>query len=262
MDNSASPGATKRKEVDGASADDSSGSQRRLKRQLTQESDLKVYEKNIHDTMKSLPAQRERRKKDYERVMTLFSTENHARDRRNKVFEFFNREVTKDNCYQSKEMFAVSQELLSVLDEARETLELLVNWCDLCLPANEQSFAEANRIKIQDFEEYLASVLQSVVSATGEVNAQLEKRADMLRSLFSTKDVLPGNYEGWSRMHRDMLVHIETNSHLHASKTWEKVVEVSARDYLLLYNYWKTNLKDNTIVFQTDGKEGTGNYFG
>ena len=36
--------------------------------------------------------------------------------------------------------------------EARETLELLVNWCDLCLPANEQSFAEANRIKIQDFE--------------------------------------------------------------------------------------------------------------
>ena len=32
------------------------------------------------------------------------------------MFEFFNREVTKDNCYQSKEMFAVSQELLSVLD--------------------------------------------------------------------------------------------------------------------------------------------------
>lgn len=36
--------------------------------------------------------------------------------------------------------------------EARENLELLVNWCDLCLPANEQAFAEAHRIKIQDFQ--------------------------------------------------------------------------------------------------------------
>lgn len=36
--------------------------------------------------------------------------------------------------------------------EARETLELLVNWCDLCLPANEQAFAEAHRIKIQHFQ--------------------------------------------------------------------------------------------------------------
>lgn len=44
-----------------------------------------VYEKNIHDTMKSLPQQRDRRKKDYERVLTLFDTGEHARDRRNKV---------------------------------------------------------------------------------------------------------------------------------------------------------------------------------
>lgn len=36
--------------------------------------------------------------------------------------------------------------------EARETLEILVNWCDLCLPANEQAFAEAHRIKIQHFQ--------------------------------------------------------------------------------------------------------------
>lgn len=37
-------------------------------------------------------------------------------------------------------------------EEARENLELLVSWCDLCLPANEQAFAEAHRIKIQDFQ--------------------------------------------------------------------------------------------------------------
>lgn len=41
--------------------------------------------------------------------------------------------------------------------EARESLELLVNWCDLCLPANEQAFAEAHRIKIQDFQVSLQS---------------------------------------------------------------------------------------------------------
>lgn len=33
-----------------------------------------------------------------------------------KVFEFFNREVTRANCFQTNEVFAVSQELLSVLD--------------------------------------------------------------------------------------------------------------------------------------------------
>lgn len=33
-----------------------------------------------------------------------------------KVFEFFNSKVTKANSYQTEEVFAVSQELLSVLD--------------------------------------------------------------------------------------------------------------------------------------------------
>lgn len=33
--------------------------------------------------------------------------------------------------------------------------------------------------------------------------------------------------QGWCRMHRDMLVHNETNAYLHVSKTWEKVLEVS-----------------------------------
>lgn len=33
--------------------------------------------------------------------------------------------------------------------------------------------------------------------------------------------------QGWARMHRDMLVHNETNAYLHVSKTWEKVLEVN-----------------------------------
>lgn len=37
---------------------------------------------------------------------------------------------------------------------------------------------------------------------------------------------------------------------------------VIIQDYLLYYNYWKTNLKDNTIVFQSAGKGGNVDYFG
>eukprot|EP00904_Undaria_pinnatifida_P013157 jgi/Undpi1/8972/HiC_scaffold_26.g11433.m1 len=266
--------SAKRKDLEDIALEDGTGSHKRLKRQLTQESDLKVYEQNIHETMKSMPGQRDRRKADYERVLTLFDSDSHARERRNKVFDFFNREVTKANCFQTREVYSVSQDLLSVLDEARESLELLVNWCDLCLPANEQAFAEAHRIKIQHFQarqtaylvmtyhttaqDYLAAGLQSVVSETGDINTQLDKRAQTLRSLFSTKDVLPENQEGWYRMHRDMLVHHETNAYLHVATTWEKVLE----DYLLYYNYWKMNLKDNTIVFPNEGKGGNSDYFG
>ena len=46
---------------------------------------MKVYEQNIHETMKSMPAQRDRRKEDYKRVLTLFDSESHARERRNKA---------------------------------------------------------------------------------------------------------------------------------------------------------------------------------
>eukprot|EP00953_Heterococcus_sp_UTEX-ZZ885_P008936 5301-Heterococcus_DN1.PRE.3 len=44
-------------------------------------------------------------------------------------------------------VFKVSEEILSILEENREQLELLMNWCDLCLPANETAFAEAHRLK-------------------------------------------------------------------------------------------------------------------
>jgi hypothetical protein len=36
--------------------------------------------------------------------------------------------------------------------EFRELLDKLFSWCDLCLPANEQSFAESHRLKIQKFQ--------------------------------------------------------------------------------------------------------------
>eukprot|EP00752_Nemacystus_decipiens_P001779 g1719.t1 len=248
----------KRKDVEEKLLDDGAGSMKKMKRTLTQEHDLKVYEQNIHTTMKQMPAQRERRKKDYERVLTLFSSDSFAKDKRTKVFEYFDKEVTRANGYQVKEAYSVSQDLLAVLDEARETLEILVNWCDLCLPANEQAFAEAHRIKIQHFQDYLSAGLQNVVSETADINSQLDKRAKTLRSLYTTKDVLPENQEGWYRLHREMLVHHEVNAYLAAATSWEKLLE----DYLLYYNYWKMNLKDSTIVFPNEGKGGNGDYFG
>lgn len=45
------------------------------------------------------------------------------------------------------------------------------------------------------WQEYLASGLQSVVTAMADINTQLDKRAETLRSLFTTKDVLPANHE-------------------------------------------------------------------
>lgn len=45
----------------------------------------KVYEVNIHETMKDLPNRRARRKQDYNRVFALLKSDSYARDRRNKV---------------------------------------------------------------------------------------------------------------------------------------------------------------------------------
>ncbi|CAN0140460.1 unnamed protein product, partial [Hapterophycus canaliculatus] len=112
--------------------------------------------------------------------------------------------------------------------------------------------------RVRYVQDYLSAGLSSVVSETTEINAQLESRAKTLRSLFSTKDVLPENQEGWYRLHRDMLVHHEVNAYLSAATSWEKLLE----DYLLYYNYWKMNLKDSAMVFQNEGKGGGGDYFG
>lgn len=51
-------------------------------------------------------------------------------------------------------------------------------------------------------QDYLASGLQSVVTATNEIDLQLEKRAQTLRSLFSTKEVLPENHEVSTRLEK------------------------------------------------------------
>lgn len=76
-------------------------------------------------------------------------------------------------------------------------------------------------------QDYLSAGLQSVVAETTDINTQLDKRAKTLRSLFSTKDVLPENKEGWYRLHRDMLVHHEVNAYLAAATSWEKLLEVT-----------------------------------
>lgn len=49
-------------------------------------------------------------------------------------------------------------------------------------------------------QDYLSAGLQNVVSETAEINGQLDKRAKTLRSLYTTKDVLPENQEVKARV--------------------------------------------------------------
>lgn len=51
-------------------------------------------------------------------------------------------------------------------------------------------------------------------------------------------------------MHRDMLVHNETNAYLHVSKTWEKVLEVSYAKmcFLLIRMYEYEAISDSQDV--------------
>lgn len=50
--------------------------------------------------MKHMPAQRERRKKDYERVLTLFGSESLAKDKRNKVRKVYGIQHSVDSALQ------------------------------------------------------------------------------------------------------------------------------------------------------------------
>ncbi|CAM9639451.1 unnamed protein product [Chrysoparadoxa australica] len=219
---------------------------------------MKCYEKNIHETMQGFPELRRNREANYYAAFSLLTKDMHARDRRKVVFEHFEKSINRENEFQCDENYKVSQELMSVLDEARELLELLVNWCDLCLPANEQSFAEAHRLKVQDFQDYLSSGLSAVLNGLNEINQSIEKRAHTLGKLFYTKDVLPINHGGWEKAYRQLLVHTETNFYLAMSKSWEKALE----DYLLYWNYWRQNLENSDMVIGDSRKTSHNNYFG
>ena len=53
--------------------------------------------------------------------------------------------------------------------EFRELLDRLFSWCDLCLPANEQAFAESHRQKIQKFQVQIVQEMKRSNSARSQV---------------------------------------------------------------------------------------------
>ena len=55
------------------------------------------------------------------------------------------------------------------LAEFRELLDRLFSWCDLCLPANEQAFAESHRQKIQKFQVQIVQEMKRSNSARSQV---------------------------------------------------------------------------------------------
>ncbi len=95
---------------------------KRVRIALTQENDIKRYEENIHEALSEFVKLREQREKEFGKVFTLISKDDHARTRRMKVFSFFEKAIYKEKNYQVYEVYKVSKELLSLLDECREQL--------------------------------------------------------------------------------------------------------------------------------------------
>ena len=60
--------------------------------------------------------------------------------------------------------------------EFRELLDRLFSWCDLCLPANEQAFAESHRQKIQKFQVQIVQEMKRSNSARSQVGCLFIRR--------------------------------------------------------------------------------------
>ena len=82
---------------------------KRLKRNLTQEADIKVYEKNIHETLQSFLNLRQCRAADFDKTFTLMSRDDHARERRSKVFAYFNENINKETAFQTEQVIAIPE---------------------------------------------------------------------------------------------------------------------------------------------------------
>ncbi|CAM9666658.1 unnamed protein product [Chrysoparadoxa australica] len=188
--------------------------------------------------MASFPELRRRRREEFYKAFHLVSEQDNARERRRKVFLFFNENISRSNSFQTCEMYDISQEVLVLVDEFRELLDRLFSWCDLCLPANDKAFAESGRMKIQKFQMQIVAEMKRSNSTRSTVNTHISQRVETLRQLFSTKEVLKENLEGWEKAHHDLLTLQESNAYLSMSRSWEQILE----SYLLLYNYWRVNL--------------------
>jgi hypothetical protein len=102
--------------------------------------------------MSRFPEICESRKKEFYQVFTLITAKDNARERRRRCFNYFSTHMSEGNNFEAGLVYEVSHELLVLVDEFRELLDRLFSWCDLCLPAQEQAFAESHRLKIQKFQ--------------------------------------------------------------------------------------------------------------
>ncbi|CAM9656336.1 unnamed protein product [Choristocarpus tenellus] len=84
-----------------------------------------VYEKNMHDTMSQMPTLRRQRLQGFERVFKLVCTQDDARQRRQKVYDFFRGNISRQNLYQANEVGYIMNELL-VLEEGEQNLTINV----------------------------------------------------------------------------------------------------------------------------------------
>jgi hypothetical protein len=87
-----------------------------LQRLVASEADSKVYEQNIHKTMSNFLELRAERQKDMYNVFKLISEADHARERRQKVFQHFRSTISRENNFQTGTVYEVTHEVLVLID--------------------------------------------------------------------------------------------------------------------------------------------------
>eukprot|EP00752_Nemacystus_decipiens_P011968 g10609.t1 len=216
--------------------------------------DIKTYEKNVHDTLAGFPDMREKRLKDYERIFTLVSPDDTARTRRRKVLEFFTANM-KENLNRSGHIQECSHQCLVLIDELRELTDRLVCWLTLCLPANDHPLSVSHRRKLKQFKNRLKNETKKLEGLRAGVTHAHSARVNTIRSMFTTKDVSDNNLVGWEKAHHELLIMQETEAYLLMCHVWIVTMDSA----YLVYNYWKVNLKDADLAFES-GQNASGNH--
>ncbi|CAN0105549.1 unnamed protein product [Ectocarpus fasciculatus] len=216
--------------------------------------DPKTYERNVHETMAGFPDLREKRLADYESIFTLVGANDTARARRRKVLDFFMTHM-KENLNRAGQIQECSHQCLVLIDELRELMDRLISWLTMCLPANDHPLSVSHSRKLKLFKGRLRNEVKRLEGLRSGVTSAHSSRVHTIRSMFSTKDVAENNLLGWETAHHELLVMQETEAYLSMCRFWMSTMDSS----LLVYKYWKVNLKDADIAFAT-GNNGSGHH--
>ncbi|CAM9596496.1 unnamed protein product [Hapterophycus canaliculatus] len=128
-------------------------------------------------------------------------------------------------------------------------------WLTLCLPANDHPLSVSHRRKLKQFKGRLRNEAKRLEGLRQGVTSAHSSRVKTIRSMFLTKNVANENLPAWETAHHELLVMQETEAYLSMCRVWTSTMDSA----LLVFNYWKVNLKDADIAFAA-GQNTTGNH--